>query len=506
MRWKVASTEVSENKSTGIKTTTKTKQLTITIGEAVGVGKTAVGAVQAASKTLKTLNKEYSKAGLAPFASTASVLANVIKSLDVYKKVMSVVEKVTPIVQLAARGSGMWCSPGNAGDIGQIVLGQVQKILVALVVSSINTLRDYVWNYEFVIAEIKESFEEEINKNIEELSEAVNSTALTDCIANLASDSSSDGSGDGSGSGSGDFSDSLLDGISSGTLDLSNSIDWNGDSDSKWFSTAYITEYSKNKNKRQLRGSIKNLGIQYSDDDGETWTQSEQKDGSWYCFAKILSNDKYVYVAGSKDFISSLKESSDSNWKKDTNYYYNDGENNLTLTKYYKDTNSFDGLDKDEFEASKGIYYSLDNGITWKSTNITNNINCLCEFEEKENYSATIVAGSDDFNGCFYTEDGITWTSSYTEDKWLQISANDETFRRVSRISVIDHNKVSALNVGTGSIFSGAVIVNFEAEISNLEISDAREDSVREYYEKMAELISEGKSVDEIYEELGELK
>ena len=486
MRWKITSTNVSENTNTGIKTTTNTKQFTITIGEAIGIGKTAIGAVQTAAKSLKTLAKANPKASLAPIASTASVLANVIKGLDAYGKVMSVIEKVTPIVQIAARASGMWASPGNAGDIGEIILGQAQKVLMSFVLSTVNNLKDFVWNYEFVLKEIKETFEEPINKNIEKLEEEINNIALGECINDLVTE------------------DVPLD-IDSGNLDLSNALDWNGDSDSKWFSEAYETEYVVNGVKRKLRGSLRNLGIQYSDDNGETWESTAQTDGSWYCFAKIENAGSFTYVAGSKDFISSLKESTDTDWVDNKNYYYSDGESNLTITKYYKDNHPFDGLDKDSYEPSKGIYYSSDDGITWNATSITDNINDLCEFEEKENYSATIVASSDDFNGCYYSEDGINWQNAYSEDKWLKVIAQDQNFKRVEQISVVDTCEVSKLKVGIGNIFQNDIIVNFDVDVNNLVVSDPRSSAVIEYYERMAELIAEGKTVDEIYEILGDL-
>lgn len=493
MRWKIKSTSVSENKSTGIKTTTKTKQFTVTIGEAVGVGKTAVGAVQAAAKSLKTLNKANPKAGLAPFASTASILANVEKSLEVYKKVMNVIEKITPIVQLVARGSGLWCSPGNAGDIAQIILGQVQKILIALVVTAISQLKDYIWNYEFVIKEIKETFEEPINKNIEELAKKVNKSALNDSFKNLANDAETN-----------KYQDSLIAGISSGTLDLSDSIDWNNDSDTKWFSDAYITEYTdpESSTKRKLRGSIKNLGIQYSDDDGETWKQTQQLDGSWYCFAKIPNGNGYTYVAGSKDFIESIKDSTDTEWVDNKNYYYSDGENYQAVTKYYKENNNFDGKDKNDFSASKGIYFSTDNGITWQQTSVTNNINHICEFEEKVNYPPTLVASSDDFDGCFYSTDGETWTSTYDNDKWFNVKAQDTTQKRIKRIGIVETAVTTNLGVGVGNIFKNETVVNFKITMNGLTVQDGREEETVEFYDNLAELIAQGLDGDELYEGL----
>ena len=512
MRWKVTSVNTTDNQDTGIRTTTKTKQLSITVGEAVGMGKTAYGAVQAVAKSLKSyINQKknsttstskdgvksttssLASSALAPLYSTASTLATVVKGLEAYKKVMSVVEKVTPAVQLAARASGCWCSPGNAGDIGQIILGKVQQILISLAVSTVSNLKDYVWNYEFAIKEIREEYEEPINKNIEELSEELSDSVLEDCINNLNTSDDSTGN-------------QFISDISSGNIDLSAAFDWNNDSDTKWFSDVYVTEYTDyyGTSNRKLRGSLKNLGIQYSDDDGETWTQTKQEDGNWTCFAKIKVDDAYIYVAGSKDFISSLKDSEDSDWVENKNYYYDDGYNIQTRNKYYKENNSFDGEERDEYEISKGIYYSLDNGITWQASNIADNINCFCEFEEKPDYPTTIVAGSDDFNGCYYTEDGKTWSTVYSKEKWLDIDASEEIFKRINNLAYLQFNKVNTLEVCKGSEFSSTVNVTFSSDIKNLEIADARDSDTQEYFNKLQELIKEGKTIDEIYEEIGE--
>ena len=483
MRWKIKSKNVTENRSTGIKTTAITKQYTVTIGEAIGVGKSAVGAVQAAAKSLKNLNVTFPKVGLAPFATTASILATIVTGLEVYKKITMAVEKVTPIAQLIARGSGVWCSPGNTSDIAQIILGQIQSILMTLVISTINQLKDFVWNYEFVIKEIYESFEEPINKNIENLTKKVNNAALNESIVNLANDSATD-----------EYQDSLIANISSGNLDLSEGIDWEGSSEKKWFSEAYITEYVVNGNKRQLRGSSKDLGIEYSDDNGETWNKTEQTTGSWNCFAKIHNGNDYRYIAGSKDFIESIKDSEDSDWVENKNYYYNDGKNFKTITKYYKENNEFDGKDKDEYVSTNGIYYSDDNGITWNkvATEITDNINDICEFEEKEGYQESLVASSDDFNGCWHSNDGLNWTRTYGSDKWLKVRACDATNKRIGKTEENETAIISTINVSSGYIFKNEIVASFEANINNLFIDDGRPPEIKEFFRVLDALIEAG--------------
>lgn len=517
MRWKIKSVNTTENSTTGIKTTTKTKQLVVTVGEAIGVGKTAVGAVQAAVKSLKTLNKANPKAGLAPLAATADVLLTLVKGLEVYGQVMSVIEKVTPVVQLVARGSGLWASPGNVGDIAQIILGQAQKILVAIIVASINSLKDYVWNYEFVLKEIDESFEESINKNIEDLNKKLNGETLSGILDNLVGESESDNA------------NSFLSDMSSGSIALGDifSLD---DPNRKWFSEAYKTEYIiPNQNYvRMLRGSYKDYGIQYSDDNGETWQQTHQEDGSWYHFAKIKATIegqlKTIYVAGGRDYVKSLKDpASPPPPIATTNYYYNDNVNIQTMTKYQKENNIYPLKDKDEFVASKGIYYSIDEGLTWTAiqpfnievyneqgqrydtvTTSGGNINGFCEFEEKAgNIVASITAASDDFDGCFYTADGTTWTQTFKSEKWLNIEAYDDIMTRIPALGAVFITGVDVLGITRGQSFDGDITASFKTGVDNLQV--AHNTSLKNYLARAKELLTSSShpTTDEVKAQLG---
>lgn len=519
MRWKIVSTSVDENRATGIKTTTKKKQFVVTIGEAIGIGKTAVGvgrsamaAIQNASANLSSLASfAPSSAGLSPFVAFAAALMGMLTGLEIYKKLMLVIEIATPIAQIAARLSGLAFSPLNILDIAQIALGLIEQLLLTLAISLLTQMRDMVWNYEFPLMEVKEVFQEPIEQNLQELADKVAQAAIVESINNLAADSMNDGnsgnnnSGSNSGDSDGDYANSLVSDISFGDLDLSDCIDWNNNSDTKWFSNAYISEYKIGEAKRQFRGSLKNFGIQYSDDGGKSWFDTEQTNGSFVCFAKIPTAKGYTYVAGSKDYIQSVKASEDETWEENKNYYFYDGENYQTRDKYYKENNEFDGQEKDEFVATYGIYYSTDDGIHWKGTNVFDNINSFCEFEEKEDCPATIIACSDDFNGCFYTEDGINWENPYLTDKWLKASANEMSNIRVPQFGVKNNITVYSPNtISKGVSFDGEVIVNFKPEIINLSVYDARDQETIDYYNRLAELVAEGKSVDEIYREIGE--
>jgi len=460
MRWKIKSVETTEDKSAGTRTTVKTQQLVVTVGEAIGVAKTASGAVQAAAKSLTTLSKANPKAGLSPLAASASILSTLVQELEVYKKVMGAIEKVTPVVQIVARASGLWTSPGNAGDISQIILGQVQKVLMAIVLSSINILKDMIWNYEFVIKEINPEFTESINKNLENLNKQLSGQVLQECLDKIVGDSNTSTNADG-----------FINGISDGEMSLGDVFN-----DTDWFSEAYKTQYETSQNTvRMLRGSYINTGIEYSDDGGKTWNQTNQETGSWYHFAKIKVNNQWRYVAASRDYIKTLQDAQE--FSANTNYYYNDGVGIKEMTKYQKEIEEYPPKVKDDYIPSLGIYYSDDNGISWISSTVTtDNINCLCEFEEKsgdpDNYVPSIAAASDDFNGCYYTTDGANWTQTFQDEKWLNINAYDDIWIRINNLNSEFNINVQTMGIRKGQEISGGVIASFETNMSGLVVED----------------------------------
>ena len=128
--------------------TTTTKTQYITVGDIVGAASSMAGAVKNVVKTIPGYINIFKNNGDAASASLAQValniatpLAGIIQGAEVYKKMMNVINTLTPIMKLIARGTGVWCSPGNAADISNIVLGTVQQILVAVVTQIIIALK-----------------------------------------------------------------------------------------------------------------------------------------------------------------------------------------------------------------------------------------------------------------------------------------------------------------------------------------------------------------------------
>lgn len=522
MRWKITSREVSEDTNSGTRTTKTKKQFVMTIGEAVGVGKTAYGAAQSVVSSLSSLTSKSSninstvssgknklitagKAGLSGAAkamvgaasATAATLMAMVTTFKAYGMIMQAIELATPIASLVALVSGILFSPGNIIEIIEIALGLAQSALITLAASLVIKLKDLVWNYEFSLKEITETMIEPIEKNIQSMDKQVKEK-VADILNHLAEKSSENSDG----SDSKKNADAILSTLGSGELNLANSIDWNSDSDKRWFSDGYITEYSVSENKRILRGSLKNYGIQYSDDNGTTWNSTSQETGKWTCFAKIKNGENYIYLAGGKDYVSSVKESSDKSFTENKNYYYYDGENYLPLSKSQKE-NAEKILDKETYVASGGIYISEDNGLTWEPTSITDNINCLTEFSEKDGAVASVVAASDDFKGVYYTSDGKNFSNTFTTEKWLTIKAFQATIKRAkfNALNILANLKVK---FSTGKAIKGTnTFVNFSGNMENVMVADARDSDTADYFEKLANLAKQGLTPAQIKKQIG---
>src|SRR5574344_425819 len=170
-------------------TTTKTPY--VTVGDIIGTAKTSYSAVKALSRAKG--NATIAKTAAGPLIAPLTAL---IVSMDIYKKIMSVVGIVTPIVKAAARASGIMHSPGNVADIAQIILGEISKILVYLATMAIVELKEFIWNIEIPMKAIDESASELISSEIENNGNKLSSTVvnIVTSLESITNDSSSDSS------------------------------------------------------------------------------------------------------------------------------------------------------------------------------------------------------------------------------------------------------------------------------------------------------------------------
>lgn len=538
MRWSLKTkTEdvTSAQDSSLLSTQTKRKTITtktqyITVGDIVGAASSMAGAVKNVVRTIPGYinifknNGDAASASLAQMAlNIATPLAGIIQGAEVYKKIMNTINTLTPIMKLIARGTGVWCSPGNAADIANIVLGTVQQILVAVVTQIIIALKDWVWNFEFKLRDITSESSIIITKNLKSSSARINKkvySSLNYSTLNQGLDVQS------------------ISAVNSGSLlptttqtELSKLIkqinDQAGQSASlegqaeeirkaiiaglhPAFGDSWITEYNiDGEHLREFRGSTNNNGIQYSTiENGKViWKQSNKLDGSFCCFGKINKSDgTVVYLAGSSPWIykTDLVLNTDSEWSQDSHNMYN---KDYYIYDSVKDAerknNNFhkankalkDSVDIETQTTKKavrcynatptkpaiGIWYSVDNGENWYQSNITDAyIGSFFEYTEKPNYPTTSVAARYDYNGLLYSENGSQWEVSKTNGENLDFGRfidlkdlKSEKFRTNS----VDIEAVATITATVYTLSRHTINQEINVSISPLEITVNNEET-----------------------------
>ena len=532
MRWSLKTkTEdiTSAQDSSLLSTQTKRKTITtktqyITVGDIVGAASSMAGAVKNVVRTIPGYinifknNGDAASASLAQMAlNIATPLAGIIQGAEVYKKIMNTINTLTPIMKLIARGTGVWCSPGNAADIANIVLGTVQQILVAVVTQIIIALKDWVWNFEFKLRDITTESSIIITKNLKSSSARINKkvySSLNYSTLNQGLDVQSISAVD---------SGSLL--PTATQTELSKLIkqinDQAGQSASlegqaeeirkaiiaglhPAFGDSWITEYNiDGEHLREFRGSINNNGIQYSTiENGKVvWKQSNKSDGSFCCFGKINKSDgAVVYLAGSAPWIykTDLVLNTDSEWSQDSHNMYNkdyyiydsvkDAErknNNFhKANKALKDSVDIETqttkkavrcYNATPTKSAIGIWYSVDNGENWYQSNITDAyIGSFFEYTEKPNYPTTSVAARYDYNGLLYSENGSHWEVSKTNGENLDFGRfidlkdlKSEKFRTNS----VDIEAIATITATAYTLSRHTINQGINVSISPLEIT-----------------------------------
>jgi hypothetical protein len=471
MRWALKTkTEdiTSAQDSSLLSTQTKRKTITtktqyITVGDIVGAASSMAGAVKNVVRTIPGYinifrnNGDFASASLAQVAlNIATPLAGIIQGAEVYKTLMNVVNTLTPIMKLIARGTGVWCSPGNAADIANIILGTVQQILVAVVTQIIIALKDWVWNFEFKLRDITTESSIIITRNLKSSSARINKkvySSLNYSTLNQGLDVQSLSAISGghlAPTGSQTELSKLIKQINE-QAGISATLAGQAEEIRKAiiaglhpaFGDSWITEYNMDgEHLREFRGSSNNSGIQYSTiENGKViWKQSNKTDGSFCSFGKINKSDgTVIYLAGSAPWVykTDLTLNTDSEWRQDTHGMYNkdyyiydsvkDAErknNNFHKAgKALKDSVDIDTQTKKRavrcYEAitptadAIGIWYSTDNGENWYQSNITDGyIGLFFEYTEKPDYPTTSVAARYDYQGLLYSEDGSHWEVS----------------------------------------------------------------------------------------------
>lgn len=470
MRWslqtKVEDTPINNRQTK--RTTKYTKSQYITVGDIVGAASSMAGAVKAVARMVPKYKKTFKENGDAISANAAQTveniavpLAGIITGAETYSKVMNKINTLTPIMKMVARGTGIWCSPGNAADIANIVLGTVTQLLVAAITTIIIKLKDWVWNFEFHLRDITTESSMIITKNLknsnEKIQKTVKSNLATSSLNYSAFSFLSDNDSNITTGQAMRFRELLkaLEEKAGKKAELAGLAEQIAQAMKEGiyptFGKGWVSSTLLDGNHlREFRGSSNNYGIQYSDiENGKiVWKDSNKKDGSFCCFGKITINGKHIYVAGSSPWIlgSNLTNTNENTWSSKDGYYNKDyfafdsakdankkSNNFHRLSKSFKDTNELNVV-KNAFRTGAfvanpevngdGVWFSTDDGKNWyKASGIDGYIGGFFEYERKSDGTPTrLVAASYDYEGLYYTEDGFNWQHSKIDSRNLDYS------------------------------------------------------------------------------------
>lgn len=530
MRWKIKSVTTKEEDNKLI--TTTTKAFAITVGDIAGVARTATGALTSLAsnftKFIKTINDPTNKDSLLSASQSAAIaalnsfiqpMAAVAKGLEVYQKVMKVASIVSPILQMIARATGVWVSPGNAGDIADIIGGTIVEILSNIAMSIFLMLKEWIWNYEFElwqtsdemsteIARSLEKFAAELRKKTEKNLKTGNSDENGNLIGTTPIKTNKKKYAKDNDLGSEEaevniIQDTYVTQDTDGTQITATKYilaTWNK---SSYYKTIY--KIKDQTYPRMLRGSDNNGGIQYSDDNGKSWKNTDQKSGSFCCFGKLITEDEenynITYFAASAPYIKKVINTEDEefrtmasnieNTNKFNKAYYSKNKKQLTRQekeKGFDADNVYEPDKKTKKEGSEelmnyipasGLWKSDNDGITWTqvSSMSTGYYGKLYEFLEKFNEPFTLVAATygEDYNGIYWTQDGDNWNRSKvnlpdnlsvdSEVKWPNISIIDANFI----VNVYPNDISSNMEIET-SIYVKRITDEFESFETKLNI------------------------------------
>ena len=114
-----------------------TKTITyMKVGDLIGTAKTAYDLGKVLRRKKSTILSTLKQYGVSYINNLLTPLIALVTGMDIYKKLMLAIQIATPIAKTIARGSGIWASWGNAGDIASILLSTVSFIFILAVLFS----------------------------------------------------------------------------------------------------------------------------------------------------------------------------------------------------------------------------------------------------------------------------------------------------------------------------------------------------------------------------------
>src|SRR5574344_64644 len=429
MRYKTSTSTTTSSDSSGneIKTITTSRTPYVTIGDIIGAGVTASSAVSKLSAMKNNPNVLKTAAG-----SLVGPLVALVKTMDAYKAVMNVIDKVTPAVQLVARGSGLFHSPGNIGDMLNIIWGKVQKVLVTLALSAVTTMKDIIWAMEIPFPSIDSSVSTTISKAVTSTGESI-AASTSDAVKNAADIINEDTDISVPDEvvelqGYSNESNDEIQKIISSSKGESTTVLPSGSSCSMTFNFVKDTGvvFDGEKYSRMIAGSSQSKGLFYSDDGGETWTSSNITYGSWVA----CDGSGSTFCAGS---VGTYTESSDTSFSSSKQYY-----------------SDYGGLIRLECPASLGLYAYSDGADFVPGTSyyrLDGGMSCTYATPESLGLysdSSMSVPSSDaefswsDGNGHYYYNNGGTAEIATPAALGLVSSSSDKEFYEGRKYFSID--------------------------------------------------------------------
>lgn len=178
---KTKSSDYTDNSGNKYKKITTTKNVKVTVGDIIGTAKSSGEALSALKRKASdpTIRKTAIAGLISPlisFASTMEAIKSAVKASSIIRKAINV----------GALASGTSFSPGNAAEIAQIGITAIKKILIAMALSALSSMKKFVWDYEIDLGGISNSTLILLSQKVEENGDIIKNK-ITNTFTNLPS-------------------------------------------------------------------------------------------------------------------------------------------------------------------------------------------------------------------------------------------------------------------------------------------------------------------------------
>ncbi len=165
---KTKSSDFTDSSGNKYKKITTTKNVKVTVGDIIGTAKTSGEALSALKRKASdpTIKKTAIAGLISPLISFAS-------TMEAIKSTITASSYIRKAINVAALASGTGFSPGNPAEIAQIGITAIKKILIAMALSALSTMKKFVWDYEIDLGGISNSTLILLSHKVEENGEKI---------------------------------------------------------------------------------------------------------------------------------------------------------------------------------------------------------------------------------------------------------------------------------------------------------------------------------------------